>query len=105
VLELLNRASKIKCSMHEPDDEILGSYRHWLVRVVIDGVVMCYSSVPDCYRVLAWTLTDELPHDWEECRKKWNTKELSAAELSKVFRHLVVVEKATDTWPYRWIRI
>ena len=67
------------------ENEILTSYQVWKVRVVIGGVVMCYRSGADAYHVMAWHGQTEklIPRDWEECRKKWNTKQLSATDSQK----------------------
>jgi len=49
------------------------------VRVVIDGVVLAYYSGADV------ETAEEMPSDWEECRRTWNVKQRTATDLEEVF--------------------
>ena len=49
-----------------------------------------------------WTGDTEegMPSDWEECRKKWNVKELTAEDLQNVFQCLIVVDYVSTGYPW-----
>jgi len=47
---------------------------------------------------------EEMPSDWEECREKWQVKELTAKDLEKVFQYLIMIDfDARNTSSYPWV--
>ena len=94
VHELLNRASEITCYVYHHYDRDTYCYRETNVRVVIDGVEMSYQSGAEANRNWYGDPRKTMPRNWEECREKWQVKELTAKELENVFEYLIIDDNA-----------
>jgi len=102
VHELLNRASEITCYVYHHYDRDTYCFRETTVRVVIDDVEMSYHSGTDTDRNWNGVPKKEMPN-WEECREKWQVKELTATDLRSVFRFLIIDDNAwSKKYNYGW---
>ena len=87
--EILNRAREISCKLIHHYERSTYCCPTWITRVVIDDVKMSFETGPDPDYIHGRPEA-KMPSDWEECREKWNVKELAAADLRDVFQHLVI---------------
>ena len=72
--------------------------------MVIDGVEMSFHDGADMDRCWNGYAEEEMPSDWEECREKWQVKELTAKDLEKVFQYLIMIDfDARNTSSYPWV--